>query len=142
MHGNTDTRNNITINLKGFAVGDPCGFETIKYFDSDMWYEYYHGWISEQNWNEMLIQCCEPNKTYIHQNCHFGYPQNLKCAELVADATKIIKDGSINWNDWIDDCYRNYINQTQNGRLMKLLFDRATKSNQFFKEINKTWKFN
>ena len=131
---------NITINFKGFAVGDPCGFETIKYFDSDMWYEYYHGWISEQNWNKMLYECCEINKTYIHQNCHFGNPQNLKCAELVADATKIIKDASINWNDWIVDCYRNHnvTNYAQYGqyqRLMQILFNRVTEKNKFFKKI-------
>ena len=138
LDGNLNS--NITINLKAFAVGDPCGFETIKYFDSDMWYEYYHGWISEHNWNNMLLQCCDANKTYIHQNCHFGDPPNLKCAELVADATKIIKDGSINWNDWIVDCYRNRNDDgretdNQYGRMMKLLFDRVTENNEYFTKI-------
>ena len=98
------------INLKAFAVGDPVGLGK-ELTNSGPWYNYYHGWVSEQTWNNLLSECCDP--PYTRTSCDFSNPKNARCSALILEATAWLFDSSINVYDWIVDCYRGKINNKE-----------------------------
>ena len=104
-----------------------------------MWYQYHHGWISEQTWLSMLKQCCD--EPYTRNTCHFGNPPNTQCAKYVAEASKTTGDGSINVYDWIVDCYRHRLDSQdklsindEHDRAMKVIWDRLKTKNNYLKQ--------
>eukprot|EP01084_Bolivina_argentea_P216817 368246_1 len=137
MVGNANKEANISINLQAFAVGDPVGCGgSSQSINSDIWYQYYHGWISEQHWRTMLEQCC--NEPYTRNTCHFGDPPNTICAKLVSEALSTQFDGSINIYDWITDCYRhdtgtNTTNNNEYSRAINIMYNRVKNKNKYFK---------
>jgi len=115
-------------------------FGDEQYTNSGMWYQYHHGWISEQRWMSMLQFCC--NEPYTRKSCHFGNPPNTQCAKLVAEASMTTNDGSINVYDWITDCYRhNDATLNSDGeysRAMNTIYNRLKDKNKYFKSAMDT----
>ncbi|KAH9509419.1 hypothetical protein Btru_045849 [Bulinus truncatus] len=92
-----------TINLKGFAVGNPLS--DIDMNDNSMiYFAYYHGLLGQVKWNTLLNACCPGHPSSL--SCNFTDGKNSSnCSKELKYVKYLVWMSGLNAYNLYDDCH-------------------------------------
>ncbi|KAH9514720.1 hypothetical protein Btru_023384 [Bulinus truncatus] len=92
-----------TINLKGFAVGNPLSDIDMNN-NSLIYFAYYHGLLGQEQWNTLLNACCPGHPSSL--SCTFTDGKNSSnCSKELNDVTYLVWMSGLNAYNLYDDCH-------------------------------------
>eukprot|EP00163_Fabomonas_tropica_P032917 TRINITY_DN8450_c0_g1_i1.p1 TRINITY_DN8450_c0_g1~~TRINITY_DN8450_c0_g1_i1.p1 ORF type:complete len:498 (+),score=144.43 TRINITY_DN8450_c0_g1_i1:208-1701(+) len=84
----------VTLNLKGFAVGNGLSSYELN-DDSLVYYAYYHGLFGDEEWNNLQDACCTGAGSA--QDCNFHNSTDSNCQSLTMEAMSDVYSSGLNF---------------------------------------------